>query len=101
MLKMGDYAAPMDRGGFLRPPFMALSMYRVMRQRLKDADSGWSPDNSALSQLERIQHHRIEVNEKPLTGISTLTQDQKAILMSLQVSKPTGKGRYRSYSGTL
>ena len=72
--------------------FMALIMYRVMRQRLKDADSGWSPD-SALSQLKRIQHHRIEVNEKPLTGISTLTQDQKAILMSLQVNKPTEKGQ--------
>lgn len=54
--------------------FMALIMYRVMCQRLKDADSGWSPD-SALSQLKRIQHHRIEVNKKPLTGISTLTQD--------------------------
>ncbi|MFT6754433.1 MAG: hypothetical protein ACJA2O_004640, partial [Candidatus Azotimanducaceae bacterium] len=72
--------------------FMALIMYRVMRQRLKDADSGWSPD-SALSQLKRIQHHRIEVNEKPLTGISTLTQDQKAILMSLQVNKPTENGQ--------
>jgi transposase len=72
--------------------FMALIMYRVMRQRLKDADSSWSPD-SALSQLKRIQHHRVEVNEKPLTGISTLTQDQKAILMSLQVKKPTEKGQ--------
>jgi transposase len=72
--------------------FMALIMYRVMRQRLKDAGSGWSPD-SELSQLKRIQHHRIEVNEKPLTGISTLTQDQKAILMSLQVNKPTEKGQ--------
>jgi len=72
--------------------FMALIMYQVMRQRLKDAGSGWSPD-SALSQLKRIQHHRIEVNEKPLTGISTLTQDQKVILMSLQVNKPTEKGQ--------
>jgi hypothetical protein len=71
---------------------MALIMYRVMRQRLKDAGSGWSPD-SALSQLKCIQHHRIEVNEKPLTGISTLTQDQKVILMSLQVNKPTEKGQ--------
>ena len=69
---------------------MALIMYRVMRQRLKEANAGWSPDG-ALSQLKRIQHHRIEVNEKPLTGISTLTQDQKAILMSLQVNKPTEK----------
>jgi hypothetical protein len=64
----------------------------IVYQRLKDADSGWSPD-SALSQLKRIQHHRIEVNEKPLTGISTLTQDQKTILMSLQVNKPTEKGQ--------
>ena len=71
---------------------MALIMYRVMRQRLKDADSSWSPD-SALSQLKRIQHYRVEINEKPLTGISTLTQDQKATLMSLQVKKSTEKGQ--------
>jgi hypothetical protein len=41
----------------------------------------------------RNKHHRIEVNEKSLTGISTLTQDQKAILRSLQVNKPTEKGQ--------
>ena len=72
--------------------FIALIMYRVMRQRLKDAHSGWSPD-SAISQLQRIQHHRIELNEKPLTGISTLTPDQKSILASLKVNKPTEKGQ--------
>ena len=71
---------------------MALIMYRVLRQRLKDAHSGWSPD-SALNQLQRIQHHRIELNEKPLTGISTLTPDQKSILASLKVNKPTEKGQ--------
>ena len=72
--------------------FIALIMYRVMRQRLKDAHSGWSPD-SAISQLQRIQHHCIELNEKPLTGIATLTPDQKSILASLKVNKPTEKGQ--------
>ena len=72
--------------------FMALIMYRVMRQRLKDTNLGLSPD-SALNQLQRIQYHRIELNDKPLTGISALTQDQKTILANLKVNKPTEKGQ--------
>ena len=72
--------------------FMALIMYRMMRQRLKEANTGLSP-SGALSQLQLIQHHRIEFNEKPLTGISTLTSDQKSILASLKVDKHTEKGQ--------
>ena len=65
-------------------------MYRVMRQRLKAADTGMSPE-SALSQLRRIQHHRIELENKPMTGISTICEQQIALLDSLKVSKPTEK----------
>lgn len=58
--------------------FIALVMYRVMRQRLKAADTGMSPE-SALSQLRRIQHHRIELDNKLMTGISTISEQQTAL----------------------
>lgn len=70
--------------------FIALVMYRVMRQRLKAAETGVSPE-TALSQLRRIQHHRIELDDKPLSGISTISMGQSSLLTSLKVSKPTEK----------
>ena len=70
--------------------FIALVMYRVIRQRLKAADAGTSPE-SALSQLRRIQHHRIELDNKPMAGISTISEQQTRLLSSLKVSKPTEK----------
>lgn len=68
--------------------FMALILYRVMRQRLQQADSGLSPER-ALSQLRRVQHHRIEIGQTPHTGISTITPKQAAILATLGIEKPT------------
>ena len=59
-----------------------------MRQRLRAANTKLSPER-ALEQLRRIQRHRITLNRKPHTGVSTMTQDQTAILTSLNVSKPT------------
>lgn len=70
--------------------FIALVMYRVMRQRLKAADTGVSPER-ALSQLRRVQHHQIELDNKPLSGISTINEEQNNLLASLKVSKPTEK----------
>jgi hypothetical protein len=46
--------------------FMALIVYRVMRQRLKLAKSDLSPER-ALAQLRRIQRHSVRINtKKPL-----------------------------------
>ena len=59
--------------------------------RVLQSDIDIGPIRHRLPQ--RIQHHRIELNEKPLTGISTLTPDQKSILASLKVNKPTEKGQ--------
>lgn len=68
--------------------FMALILHRVMRQRLKLAGSALSPD-AALAQLRRIQHHRIEINATtPLSGVSTIHQEQAAVLAALKVPKP-------------
>jgi transposase len=41
--------------------FIALILYRVMRQRLRATDAKTSPER-ALAQLRRIQHHRITLN---------------------------------------
>lgn len=67
--------------------FMALILNRVIRHRLRQAKHEVSPER-ALQMLRRIQHHRIRVNETAHTGITTLTSEQRALLESLQVSKP-------------
>ena len=72
--------------------FIALILYRVMRQRLRAAETGLSPER-ALYQLRRVQHHCIKVNNKPITGISTISTEQKGVLASLKVSKPSEKGQ--------
>jgi transposase len=68
--------------------FVALILHRVMRHRLRAANTGLSPER-ALETLRRIQHHRVTLNRKLHTGVSSLTQDQRAILASLKVSKPS------------
>jgi len=55
--------------------FMALTLDRVMRERLKMAKTNLSPER-ALAQLRRIHHHQIKVNDRSLTGVSTLTKVQ-------------------------
>lgn len=67
--------------------FMALILYRVMRQRLHATESGISPER-ALEQLRRIQHHRVTLNNQSVTGISSINQIQTKILSALQVKKP-------------
>lgn len=46
-----------------------------MRQRLKAADSGLSPER-ALEELQRLQQHQIRINPsaKPINGISRLSE---------------------------
>lgn len=70
--------------------FMALILYRVMRERLKMAKSSLTPEK-ALAQLKRIHRHQIKVNDRPLTGVSTLTKDQTDLLGALTLKKPTKK----------
>ena len=69
--------------------FMALIVYRVMRQRLKLADSDLSPEK-ALAQLRRIQRHRVSINQAtPISGISTINIQQAGLLAALNLKKPT------------
>lgn len=69
--------------------FLALIVYRVMRQRLKLAKSDLSPEK-ALSQLSRIQRHKVRINNaQPIEGISTINDLQAQVLESLKIRKPT------------
>lgn len=68
--------------------FMALILYRVMRQRLRLAGHAASPE-TVLTQLRRIQRHSVSINEGvPITGISTVSHDQAAMLGALKVKNP-------------
>ena len=69
--------------------FMALILYRVMRQRLKLAGSELSPE-AALAELRRIQRHTVRIdNGAPILGVSTIEPSQAQTLDALKVNKPT------------
>ncbi|WP_369600736.1 hypothetical protein AAIA72_12975 [Hahella sp. SMD15-11] len=55
--------------------------------RLRAAGSDTSPER-CLDMLTRIQKHRITVNGKLLTGVTTLDATQLEFLKSLKVPKP-------------
>ncbi len=68
--------------------FLALILYRVMRQRLKLAGSDLSPE-AALADLRRIQRHTVSINSgAPLQGVSTVNQRQSEVLAALNIKKP-------------
>ncbi|MDE2415693.1 MAG: IS1634 family transposase [Comamonadaceae bacterium] len=69
--------------------FMALILYRVMRQRLKRAGSELSPE-SALADLRRIQRHTVSIdNGAPMSGVSTIHPRQADVLAALNVKEPS------------
>ena len=69
--------------------FMALILYRVMRQRLRFANSDLSPEK-ALAQLRRIQRHKVRINQaEPISGISTISAEQAKVLETLNIRKPS------------
>jgi transposase len=67
--------------------FIALVLYRVMRMRLKDADSRLSPER-ALEQLRRIQYHQVHLGGERRDGTSTLSDADHVILQGLKLPKP-------------
>jgi transposase len=69
--------------------FLALILYRVMRQRLKLAGSPLSPE-SALADLRRIQRHSVSINNAaPIQGVSTIAQRHADVLAALKIKKPS------------
>jgi hypothetical protein len=61
-----------------------------MRQRLRSADAQLSPER-ALAELQKLQHHQIRINqaERPVTGISRLSETQDRVFAALKLKKPT------------
>jgi transposase len=69
--------------------FVALIVYRVMRQRLKLAKSELTPEK-ALAQLRRIQRHSVTINAgAPTSGISTINAQQSNVFAALKLKKPS------------
>ena len=68
--------------------FMALILYRVMRQRLKAAGHDASPE-SALAQLRKIQRQSVAINQGvPVSGISNIHREQADLLAAMNIRKP-------------
>ena len=69
--------------------FMALVLHRVMRMRLRAANTGITPER-ALQCLKRIQHHRVSLNgAQPLSGVSSMSDEDSHMLKALKVKQPT------------
>ena len=70
--------------------FIALILYRVMRQRLSSADAPLSPER-ALEELQKLQRHQIRINQadRPVTGISRLSETQDRVFAALRLKTPT------------
>lgn len=68
--------------------FIALILYRVMRQRLGSAEAQLSPER-ALEELQKLQHHQIRINQadRPVTGISRLSEIQDRVFAALRLKK--------------
>lgn len=67
--------------------FLALLLYRVMRQRLANSKLTDSPRH-ALHQLRQIQRHRIQIDGRRHAGLGKLTRQQQAIFDALELSAP-------------
>lgn len=69
--------------------FMALILYRVMRQRLKLDDSELSPER-ALDEMRKLQQHQIQIKPSGqcLSGISRISELQDRVFAALNLKKP-------------
>jgi len=67
--------------------FLALTLYRVMRMRLKAKGHGASP-KTVLEILAKVQRFTAYIGEKPFTGTTRTKPEQLSIFEALDVSKP-------------
>ncbi len=67
--------------------FLALLLHRVMRMRLKANDSSLSVER-AMESLRRIQRHRVSIDERRLSGVTTLSPEQRELFQHLGVKQP-------------
>jgi transposase len=68
--------------------FLALTLHRVMRLRLRASGNPTSP-TKALETLRRIQSHRATIGDKAYTGLSKATPEQLGLFDALSLKPPT------------
>ena len=69
--------------------FLALIVYRVMRERLKLVKNDLSPER-ASAELRKIQRHKMRINKaEPISSISTINDAQARVMETLNIRKPT------------
>lgn len=68
--------------------FLALVLYRIMRQRLRANHSSLSPPR-ALALLRQLQKHHVVINQTRVTGTGRVTAEQRDLFMALNLSAPT------------
>ena len=66
--------------------FLALTLYRVMRMRLKAKGHSASP-KTALEILAKVQRFTAYIGEKPFTGTTRTKPEQLSLFEALDVSK--------------
>ncbi|SEB09990.1 IS1634 family transposase, partial [Rubrimonas cliftonensis] len=67
--------------------FLALTLYRVMRMRLKAKGHSASP-RTALDMLARIQQHTAHIGERTFNGTSKTTPEQLDLFDAMSLPKP-------------
>jgi len=67
--------------------FLALVLYRVLRMRLKAAQSEFSPDR-ALRALRQIQQHKVRAGSRDYSGISRMTPVQRQLFEEVGIGAP-------------
>jgi transposase len=69
--------------------FLALVLYRVLRMRLNDRHSPYSPER-LLEIARRIQFHRVTLHQnQTASGLTTLTPEQRDLFDTIDLPKPT------------
>ena len=69
--------------------FLALILYRVLRLRLKDRGSPYSPER-ALEIARRIQRHQVTLHQRQsASGITTLNLEQQELFETIGLPTPT------------
>lgn len=72
--------------------FLALVLYRVLRMRLKDRASPYSPER-ALELARRIQLHKVTLQQrKSASGLTVLSPDQKELFDTVGLPTPSQNG---------
>src|SRR5574337_1245260 len=67
--------------------FLALVLYRVLRQRLRASGSTVSP-RRALAVLRQIQKHTVDINHKTAVGTGRLAPEQRDLFKALKLDEP-------------